>query len=64
MIALAYVISVVVGLSLLAVALRPHPATPPPTSPTPAPPNASIEADARLVLAAAIQLANRFAPAA
>jgi hypothetical protein len=63
-IALAYLLSVAVGLGFLAVVLRRRPATPPPTLPAAVPPAASIEADVRLVLAAAVQLAARFAPAA
>ncbi|QRV39265.1 hypothetical protein I6J42_34840 (plasmid) [Streptomyces californicus] len=64
MIALAYLLSVAVGIGVLAVALRrrPAPATPPPVLPAHQVPAA--EADMRLLLAAAVQLASRFAPAA
>nr|WSS73748.1 hypothetical protein OG491_36425 [Streptomyces sp. NBC_01175] len=68
MIALAYLLSVLVAVAALAVALRPRPVPAPPTNP-PAlsaaaglPPGA--DADVRLILVAAAQLAARLAPAA
>ncbi|MET9942735.1 hypothetical protein [Streptomyces halstedii] len=68
MIALAYVLCLLVAVVALAVALRPRPVpTPPPASP-PArsagglPPGA--DAEVRLILAAAVQLAARLVPAA
>ncbi|KOG25960.1 hypothetical protein ADK35_08015 [Streptomyces viridochromogenes] len=69
MIALAYLATVAVSLVVLAVALRRRPgqgATPPPEAPAPIaaelPPTA--EAEIRLILAAATQLAARLTPAA
>ncbi|MEW1616579.1 MULTISPECIES: hypothetical protein [unclassified Streptomyces] len=64
MIALAYLLSVAVSIGVLAVALRRRPAPaapPPPVLPAEAP---AIEADMRVLLTAAVQLASRFAPAA
>lgn len=69
MMALAYLLSLLVAVVVLAVALRTRPVpTPPPTNP-PAfsaaaglPPGA--EAEVRLILVAATQLATRLAPAA
>lgn len=69
MIVLAYLLTVLVAVAALAVTLRARPApTPPPTNP-PAfsaaaglPPEA--EADVRLILVTAAQLAARLAPAA
>lgn len=66
MIALAYLATVVVALVVLVVAVGRHraPATPPPALPAAAglPPGA--EADIRLILATAAQLAARLTPAA
>lgn len=65
MIVLAYLLSVLVAVVVLAVALRPRPApTPPPafSAATGLPPGA--EADVRLILVAAAQLATRLAPVA
>ncbi|MER5371445.1 hypothetical protein [Streptomyces sp. NPDC002722] len=67
--AIAYLLSLLVAVAVLAVALRPRPVpTPPPTDP-PAfsaaaglPPGA--EAEVRVILVAAAQLAARLAPAA
>ncbi|MER6604309.1 hypothetical protein [Streptomyces parvus] len=69
MIALAYVLSVLVAVVALAVALRPRPV---PAPPAPIPPALSVaaglppgaDADVRLILVAAAQLAARLAPAA
>ncbi|TXJ78661.1 hypothetical protein E2C11_15525 [Streptomyces lavendulae] len=64
MIALAYLLSVAVGIGVLVVAMRRRPVaptTPPPVLPADRP---AMEADLRLLLAAAVQLASRFAPAA
>lgn len=69
MIALAYLLAVVVGLVVLAVALRRRPAPTPPPAPVPPafPTHAlptGVEADVRVILVAAAQLAARLAPAA
>ncbi|MFB8385399.1 hypothetical protein [Streptomyces rubiginosohelvolus] len=68
MIALAYLLSLLVAIVALAVALRPRPVPAPPPADPPArsagglPPGA--EADVRLILVAAAQLAARLTPAA
>lgn len=66
MIALAYLATVAVALVVLAVAMRHRPAPTPPIPPALSadgfPPGA--EADVRLILVAAAQLAARLAPAA
>lgn len=64
--ALAYLLSVLVGLVVLAVAMRPR-RTPAPTPPAPAPaPAAAVDpgAEIRVILAAAAQLAHRLDTAA
>jgi hypothetical protein len=68
-IALAYLLSVLVAVAVLAVGLRPRPVPTPPSTDPPAlsaaaglPPGA--EAEVRLILVAATQLAARIAPAA
>ncbi|MFE3560603.1 hypothetical protein ACFXKW_38010 [Streptomyces sp. NPDC059193] len=65
--ALAYLLSVLVAVVALAVALRPRPVPAPPPTP-PAFPAAGLppgaEAEVRLILVTAAQLAARLAPAA
>jgi len=67
-IALAYVLCLLVTVAVLAVALRPRPVPTPPTNPPALPPEAELpagaEAEVRLILVAAAQLAARLAPAA
>jgi hypothetical protein len=63
---LAYLLSVAAGLMVLAVALRHHPApapVSPPSTPAPALPTGA-DAEIRVILAAATQLAARLTPAA
>ncbi|MGW3505405.1 hypothetical protein ACWDMY_32740 [Streptomyces globisporus] len=68
MIALAYLLSLLIAIVALAVALRPRPvptlppASPPARSAGGLPPGA--DADVRLILTAAVQLAARLTPAA
>ncbi|MFD9775424.1 hypothetical protein ACFWXE_34525 [[Kitasatospora] papulosa] len=67
MIALAYLLSVLFAVAALAVALRPRPVqalTNPPAEPMAGGLPAGAEADVRLILVAAAQLAARLAPAA
>lgn len=69
MIVLAYLLTVLVAVVALAVTLRPRPATtPPPTNPPALSAAAGLppgcEAEVRLILVAAAQLAARLAPAA
>ncbi|MFF5646795.1 hypothetical protein [[Kitasatospora] papulosa] len=68
MIALAYLLSVLVAVVALALALRPRPVPAPPTNPPAFSAAADLpsgaEADVRLILVAAAQLAARLAPAA
>lgn len=64
MIALAYLLSVAVGIGVLAVALRRRPAPAPPRPPLLPAEAHAIQTDMRLLLAAAVQLAARLAPAA
>lgn len=65
--ALAYLLSLLVAVVVLAVALRPRPVPPPPPT-APAFPAGGLppgmEAEVRLILVAATQLAARLAPAA
>ncbi|MFF2604195.1 hypothetical protein ACFVVB_34585 [Streptomyces californicus] len=66
MIALAYVLCLLVAVAVLAAALRTRPA-PPPGNPPAVPAGglpAGAEAEVRLILVAAAQLAARLAPAA
>ncbi|WSK58389.1 hypothetical protein OG460_31350 [Streptomyces albidoflavus] len=66
MIALAYLATVAIGLVVLAAALRRRPAPARPTPPVSGPAAAPLatEAEIRLILAAAAQLAARLTPAA
>lgn len=69
MIAAVYLLSLLVAVVALAATLRPRPVTtPPPTLPPALSPAAGLptgaEADVRLILVAATQLAARLAPAA
>ncbi|MFF3959803.1 hypothetical protein ACFYY1_42605 [Streptomyces sp. NPDC001890] len=67
--AIAYLLSLLVAVVVLAVSLRPRPVpTPPPTDPPALFPAAGLppgaEAEVRVILVAAAQLAARLAPAA
>lgn len=66
--ALAYLLSVLAAVVVLAVALRrrPAPAPTPPQAPAPSPAvlPATVEGEVRVILAAAAQLAARLSPAA
>ncbi|WP_432109627.1 hypothetical protein [Streptomyces sp. AA1529] len=68
MIVIAYLLSVAVALVALATALRRRPTAALPTPPTPTPAPAALpdeaQADIRVILAAAAQLAARLTPAA
>lgn len=66
MIALAYLVTVVAALTILAVVLRPRPVPAPPKAPAPAPAAlpATTAPELRLILAAATQLAARLDTAA